>query len=314
MEMGAMSLEHFSDRLMAAIETRGSRLCIGLDPRADDLPEAVSRSNGRAVETMEAVVRLCVLVMKAAAPYAAAVKLQSAFFEALGPGGDMAFTALAEAAGKLGLVVLGDLKRSDIGPTAEAYAAAHLGTAEAPSPFDAITVNAYLGADGVRPFIEAARRTSKGLFVLVRTSNPSAAELQDLTLADGRAVCEAMADLVRAWGDDLMGEAGYSDVGAVVGATVPAHLAALRARMPSQPILVPGYGAQGGGADDVVGAFDYRGLGAVVNSSRAIMYAYRAEPYSALFGADDFAAAAAVAARDARDAINQALHRAGKLL
>lgn len=303
----------FADKLMAAIEAKNSRLCVGLDPRVADLPEVVIRSDGLSVPTVEAVIRFCVLIMKATAPYAVAVKLQSAFFEVLRAGGDMAYSALAEAASRLGLITIADVKRSDIGSTAEAYAQAYLGTPDAPSPFDAVTVNAYFGVDGVKPFIDLARATGKGIFVLVRTSNPSAVEVQDLRLEDGRLVHEAMADLVREWGTELVGERGYSDVGAVVGATVPRHLQLLRTRMPQQPFLVPGYGAQGAGPQDVIGAFDAQGLGAIVNSSRAVIYAYRQEPYSSRYVPEDFAAAAAEAARDTRDAINKALQEAGKL-
>ncbi|MCX7598614.1 MAG: orotidine-5'-phosphate decarboxylase [Armatimonadetes bacterium] len=309
--MGSQSA--FSDRLMAAIEAKNSRLCVGLDPRMADLPESVTRSDGLSVPSVEAVIRFCVAILKATAPYAVAVKLQSAFFEVLRAGGDMAYSALAEAASRLGLITIADVKRSDIGSTAEAYAQAYLGTPDAPSPFDAVTVNTYFGIDGVKPFLDAARATGKGVFLLVRTSNPSAVEIQDLRLEDGRRVHEAMADLVKQWGTDLVGRLGYSDVGAVVGATVPQHLELLRGRMPQQPFLVPGYGAQGAGPQDVVGAFDDRGLGAIVNSSRAIIYAFRQEPYSSRYAPEDFAAAAAEAAKDTRDAINQALRDAGKL-
>jgi len=303
----------FADRLMAAIEGKNSRLCVGLDPRVADLPEVVMRSDGLSVPTVEAVIRFCVLIMKAVAPYAVAVKLQAAFFEVLRVGGDMAYFALAEAASRLGLITIADVKRSDIGSTAEAYAQAYLGTPDAPSPFDAVTVNIYLGLDGVRPFLETAQATGKGLFVLVRTSNPSAGEVQDLRLEDGRLVHEAMADLVRQWGAEMVGARGYSDVGAVVGATVPRHLELLRGRMPQQFFLVPGYGAQGAGPQDVVGAFDDQGFGAIVNSSRGIIYAYRQQPYASRYAPEEFAAAAAEAARDTRDAINRALQDVGKL-
>jgi orotidine-5'-phosphate decarboxylase len=260
------------------------------------------------------VVRFCALTLRAVTPYVAAVKLQAAFFEEQGVAGMLAFFALAEAARRRGLITIADIKRADIGPTAQAYALAYLGSPQARASFDAVTVNPYFGTDGVLPFVTQALQGGQGVFVVVRSSNPSAAELQDLQLSDGRRVYEAVADLVRGWGCGAVGESGYSAVGAVAGATAAAALARLRHLLPQQPLLVPGYGAQGAQAEDVVAAFDSRGLGALVNSSRGLLYAYQQEPYARRYGAERFAEAAAAAARDARDAINAALARAGKSL
>lgn len=308
-----MASDSFADRLMASVKEKNSRVCVGLDPRPDDLPECVAPEDGRPGPVVEAVVRFCARVLFATAQYAAAVKLQAAFFEQLGMAGMVAFFRLAEAARDHGLITIADVKRCDIGSTAEAYAEAYLACGSGGPAFDAVTVTPYLGSDSVAPFLGQVAEWGRGLFVVVRASNPSAAELQDLRLEDGRLVHEAVADLVVDWGEELVGDSGYSSVGAVVGATAREHLAALRARMPSQPFLVPGYGAQGGTAEDVVEVFDEVGLGAVVNSSRGIMYAYKGEPYAERYGPDGFAAAAGAAARDMRDAINGALEAAGKL-
>jgi len=307
-----MASDNFGDRLLAAVAERGSAVCLGLDPRPDDLPAAAlsGAENDDIGARIEGVVRFCGTVLYAAAEFCAAVKLQSAFFEQLGMAGQAAFFELAVVARDLGLLTIADIKRGDIGSTAGAYARAYLGET---SPFDAVTVTPYFGSDSVRPFLDHARTFGRGLFVIVRASNPSAAELQDLPLADGRRVHEAVADLVADWGEGLVGEGGYSAVGAVVGATVGDQLAALRRRLPRQPFLVPGYGAQGAGPHDVVAAFDDQGRGALVNSSRGIMYAYKRAPYADRFSPDDYALAAREAARDTRDAINAALREAGKL-
>ncbi len=298
---------NFADRLMAALTARGSRLCVGLDPRAADLPGEAWPSPTSTASPVAAVRKFCGDILDAAAPFAVAAKLQAAFFEALGPGGMALFFDLAAAARKLGLITIADVKRSDIGSTAEAYAHAYLSSSVALEAYDAITVNAYFGFDSVAPFVVAAGEGAQGIFVVVRSSNPSAHEIQDLHLSDSRLVHEAVAELVRDWGHDLVGDSGYSSIGAVVGATAPHHLASLRVLMPEQPLLVPGYGAQGAGPQDVVAAFDENGLGAVVNSSRGIMYAYRAPAYAGSFTSADYADAAAAAARDTRDAINEAL-------
>jgi len=220
------------------------------------------------------------------APIVPAVKIQIAFYEMLGWQGIKAYQETVAHAREKGLIVIGDVKRGDIGSTCEAYAAGHLGRVTIAGQEidvwheDAITVNAYLGSDGIVPFRDRAKKFGKGFFVLLKTSNPSGIELQDL-LSDGEPVHLHLARLVRAWGEDLAGQSGYSAVGAVVGATYPETLARLRKLMPETPFLVPGYGAQGAKASDLAGAFDENGLGAVVNSSRALIFAYRdsADPH-----------------------------------
>ena len=211
-------------------------------------------------------------IVEAVAPYAVAVKPQLAYFEPYGSYGLRAYETIVAAAREAGLLVVADGKRNDIGSTAEAYAAAFLGE-ESPLAADAVTVNAYLGEDGVAPFLALAREHGKGIFVLVKTSNPSSGQFQDL-VADGRPIYEHVAAAVEQWSTPV-GESGYGPAGAVVGATYPEQLRQLRTAMPHAVFLVPGFGAQGGTADDVVGAFDENGLGAVVNSSRQVIFAYR---------------------------------------
>lgn len=287
---------NFADRLAEAIRQKDSRVCVGLDPRLDLLPELPATSASGRVEAF------CRDICAAVAPHAVAVKPQSAYFEALAPDGLACMWRVIRQARKLGLLVIVDAKRNDIGSTAEAYAQACLGLHEGQTEplADAVTVNAYLGADGVRPFVEAAAGYGVGVFVLVKTSNPSSGDLQDLRLASGLTVYQHMADLVADWGKGLVGQSGYSSVGAVVGATYPPQLRELRRRVPTVPFLIPGYGHQGATADDVAGGFDQAGLGAVVNSSRGIIYAYRKHGSS-------FSEAAAQATEEMRLALNAAL-------
>ena len=264
---------HFADRLLAAIERKGSPVCVGLDPVFERLPEELRRGAGDAEERVRRIVTFCERVLDVVAPIVAGVKPQSAHFEAYGAAGVKAYFDVVGMAQELGLVVIGDVKRNDIGPTAEAYAAGHLSGEDKP---DAITINGYLGRDGLDPFVDVARREGKGVFVLVRTSNPSAAAVQDLACSDGRKLYEHMAAEVASLGDDeaLIGTSGYSCVGAVVGATYPAEARGLRGIMPRQMFLVPGYGAQGAGASDCAAAFGPDGTGAIVNASRSVIFAY----------------------------------------
>ncbi|MCY2924242.1 MAG: orotidine-5'-phosphate decarboxylase, partial [Planctomycetota bacterium] len=206
------------------------------------------------------------------------------------------------AAKKAGLIVIGDVKRNDIGSTAEAYAAGHLA---APDSADAVTVNGYLGADGIEPFVKVARATGRGLFVLVRTSNPSAGAIQDFAAADGRKLYEHMAAQVAAIGaaDGLVGQSGYSCVGAVVGATWPAQARELRAMMPQQIVLVPGYGAQGASAADCAASFKLDRTGALVNASRSVIFAHAGKEYAGLEWRKAVAAAARGFAADVSGAL-----------
>ncbi|MGD9495114.1 MAG: orotidine-5'-phosphate decarboxylase [Armatimonadota bacterium] len=300
---------HFADRLMDAIAAKNSRVCVGIDPVIERMPVHLQPHEWYSPASVAKDVRgFCQPLMRAVAEVAVAVKFNSAFFEALGPAGPELLQDLIGVALSLDLLVLADAKRGDVGSTAELYARAVFAD-YVPFPMrhpDAVTVNPYAGSDGVLPFVAQAQRFGGGVFVLVKTSNPSSAEIQDLD-AGGKPVYRHVAELVRRWGEGREGASGYSSVGAVVGATWPEQLVELRAAMPRTPLLVPGYGAQGAGAQDVVAAFDDQGLGAIVNSSRAIIFAYASEPYASRFGPEQFDLAAAAAAREMRDEINRAL-------
>jgi orotidine-5'-phosphate decarboxylase len=292
--------DHFADRLAAAVTHSGSPVCVGLDPAIDRIAEALRITPDEAAASSEdaadAIWRFNERLLEAVRPYCAVIKPQSAFYERWGPPGIEALRRTIRRCREMDLICLVDAKRNDISSTAMAYAQAYLG--DGPLSADAVTVNPYLGADGIEPFLQEARARGGGIFVLVKTSNPSSSEIQDQLLQDGKLLYEHVGDLVEGWGEPSRGECGYSDVGAVVGATFPRELAALRERMPHTWFLIPGYGSQGGTASDVVAGFDERGLGAVVNSSRGIIYAWKPQSPET-----DFAAAAADAARQMRDAI-----------
>ncbi len=261
-------MTHFADRLTEAIRKKQTPLCVGLDPRWELLPEdirrrhGVSRANrGRAYE------EFCLRVLEIVAPLVGVVKPQSAFFEACGPRGLTALQQILRKAKQLGLLTILDAKRNDIASTAEAYAEAAFRVFDA----DALTINPYLGRDSIEPFLKIGRSLGRGLFVLVRTSNPGASQFQDLP-ANGAALHIHVAQGVANWSQENLGGCGYGDVGAVVGATNPEELRHLRRMLQNVILLVPGYGAQGGAAADTAGAFDSQGLGAVINSSRAILF------------------------------------------
>lgn len=257
---------------------------VGLDPRPDLLPPellaAAQKKYGNGMRALaEATYEFNCGILDAVCDIVPAVKPQSAFYEMLGHHGVQVLERTVKYARKLGLYVIMDAKRGDIGSTAEAYSAAYLGTTNvfgkrvrAFTP-DALTVNAYLGADGVRPFL-ADCKGGKMIFALVKTSNPSSRELQD-RLIDGVPVYVKMAELVNEWSRGLRKSCGYHPLGIVAGATWPKELCELRKLLPNSIFLVPGYGAQGGTAQDIVGAFDNDGLGAIVNSSRGILFAFQ---------------------------------------
>lgn len=280
---------HFGDRVVQAVREAGNAVMVGLDPRSESLPPGFlpSGSVDRA-GVARAFAAFGCEVVEVVAGRVPAVKFQAACYEAYGSEGMQALHETAELARGRGLVVVIDGKRNDIGSTAEAYARAYVGRSavgdrmEPIWPADAVTVNAYLGSDGVRPFINEAAREGRGLFVLVRTSNPSAREFQDL-ISDGRPLYRHVAERLAEWAAPHRGESGYSFVGAVVGATYPDELRVLREALPGVLFLVPGYGAQGGTARDVAHAFDAQGLGAFVNSSRGLTFAYERADLRAKF-------------------------------
>ncbi|WP_432799705.1 orotidine-5'-phosphate decarboxylase [Poriferisphaera sp. WC338] len=296
------SQNHFADRFYQAIAIKGAPVCVGLDPVFDRMPDelilgqSIPADDQQAADVFEAY---CMGVLEAVAPYCPIVKPQLACFERYHGPGFTCYHRVVQAAKSLGILVLADGKRGDIGTSSAHYAAGLLG---APDGADALTVNPYLGIDGIEPFAKVAAEQGKGLFALVRTSNPGGDALQTQKLADGRTVSEMVADLIADFGasePNFVGQCGDSLLGAVVGATKSKDGAALRARMPQQIFLVPGFGAQGGTADDVMPLFKADGTGAIITASRSVIYAYS--------GKDgvDWKQAIADAAKDLRDQIKQ---------
>jgi len=288
------------------VESKRSHVVVGFDPALESLPPELVASRPRedyhCSEEWQAALYRDFLrpLAEALVSEAVAVKIQVAYFEALGGPGYKLYEELVAFCRELGYLVIADVKRGDIGSTAEAYATAHLDRTGA----DAITVNPYFGTDGVEPFLKRARDCGKGVFVLVKTSNPSSAEIQDVVLQGGEPLYARVAALVRQWGAGTEGEYGYCSVGAVVGGTHPEQGAWLRTVLPGVPFLVPGYGTQGARAEDIARVFDQTGSGAVVNSARAILYAYRSRPECSWLDA------AVAEAREMRAALWRAAGRA----
>lgn len=305
---------HFADRLAAAVRRTGSPVVVGLDPRYEQLPEGL-RSGGRApswTQQAAAYLAFCQGVIDVVAGLVGAVKPQAAFFEQLGPEGMAALGRVIHYARQKGLLVILDGKRNDIGPTAEAYAEGYLEQGPAGAwGADALTVSPYLGDDSLTPFVTAAERNGAGVFVLVKTSNPGGGTFQDL-VADGRPIYRHVAEHVQNLARQTVGQCGYGLVGAVVGATYPRQAAELRAAMPNTWFLVPGYGSQGATAGDVSGAFDEHGLGAIISSSRAVIFAHARPPYATQFGAKHWQKAVDAATRQMISEL-QADTPAGKL-
>ena len=302
------------DRLIDKIAEMQNPTVAGLDPKLDYVPEFIKEEcfakYGKTLEgAAAALFEFNKALIDALYEVVPAIKPQAAYYEMYGWQGVKALADTIAYAKSKGMFVITDGKRNDIGTTMEAYAAAHLGSTavagEEVEAFgaDALTVNGYLGTDGIKPLLKICEDSDKGIFVLVKTSNPSSGELQDREFADGKSVYATMGEMCENWGSELVGKYGYSAVGSVVGATYPAQLGELRKSMPHTFFLVPGYGAQGGGAKDVAPAFDSNGIGAIINSSRGIMCAYKKE------GCDekDFAAAARREAIRMRDDINSAI-------
>lgn len=304
------------NKLIENIKKTKAPIVVGLDPMLNYIPEHIQdKAFNEYGETLkgaaEAIWEYNKKIVDAVYDLIPAVKPQIAMYEQFGIEGLMAFKKTVDYCKSKGLVVIGDIKRGDIGSTSEAYAVGHLGKvkigSKTISPFDEdfVTVNPYLGTDGIKPFVDVCREEKKGLFILVKTSNKSSGEFQD-RLIDGRPLYEYVGEKVNEWGKDCMGDS-YSYIGAVVGATYPEMGKVLRKVMPKSYILVPGYGAQGGKAEDLVHYFNDDGLGAIVNSSRGIIAAYKQEKYEK-FGAEHFEEASRAAVIDMIEDINGALN------
>ncbi len=294
------------NRLTARIKELRAPVVVGLDPMLSYIPDSVKKAafaeHGETLSGAAAAVwEYNRTIIDAVCDLVPAVKPQIAMYEQFGIPGLTVYKQTVDYCHEKGLIVIGDIKRGDIGSTSAAYAVAHLGRVQvgesmlAPFAEDFATVNPYLGSDGVKPFIDVCRAEKKGIFVLVKTSNPSSGEFQDRRI-DGRPLYEWVGEKVAAWGAEAMGEE-YSYVGAVVGATYPKMGEILRQLMPRTLILVPGYGAQGGTAADLAPYFKADGSGAIVNSSRGIIAAWKQEKYAA-FGAENYGEAARQAAKD----------------
>ena len=289
----AVGAATFADRLAVAVAERRSQLLVGLDPRLDLLPVELRGDAHLGREAAaEAYARFCRGLVDAVAPYVVGIKPQLAFFEALGADGIRALEDVCAYARTAGLLVVADGKRGDIGSTARSYAAAYLEAEEGSQPLgDALTVNTYLGRDSLEPFVAACRRSGGGIFCLVKTSNPGGADVQDLVLRDGRPLWHHVAMMVAELGEDLVGEHGLSNVGAVVGATYPRAVGEARRLMPQAILLLLGVGTQGATPADVARAFTSGPASALVSVSRSVIYAFR------VTGAEWRTAAAAEAAR-----------------
>ncbi|MDR2664831.1 MAG: orotidine-5'-phosphate decarboxylase [Oscillospiraceae bacterium] len=306
-----MSFDRLQDKID---EMRNPSVC-GLDPSLGHIPPDIVRKHIVArgetlASAADAYFDFNAGLIDALYDIVPAVKLQSAFYEALGPCGAVALKNTADYASGRGMYVILDAKRGDIGSTAEAYSEGYLGTFKIgatefePYNFDAMTVNAYLGSDGLVPFMETAKRRDKAIFVLAKTSNPSSGELQDIDIGGGRRVYTAVGDMACALSAGDTGRRGFERAGIVAGATYPGELAALRERLPHTFFLVPGYGAQGGGAQDAAAAFARGGAGAIVNSSRAIICAWK----NTGAGGADYAEAARAEALRMREALRRAVY------
>ncbi|HBP37970.1 MAG TPA: orotidine-5'-phosphate decarboxylase [Clostridiales bacterium] len=313
-------MNNFADQLEQKIRETGNPSVMGLDPVLSYIPESILSACRKDFADPEAASGAALYefnrrLIGSVAGLVPAVKPQLAYYEEYGPAGLAALRKTIQYAHQCGLLVIADGKRNDIGSTAQAYADAWLGQTrlvggtEAPMfGADALTVNAWLGLDGIRPFFDLCRDQGKGVYILAHTSNPSAGDLQDLVLADGRPLYEALAEKIAVWGEELVGSCGYSSVGAVVGATWPQQATRLRELMPRALILVPGYGAQGATADDAACSFGNNGGGAIVNASRSLMLAWKKHQMDH----EDFERAARLEAMRMKEDLNRALVKSGK--
>ena len=304
------------DILIDKIKKMNNPTVLGLDPRYDMVPECIKSKYEKDFNgTMEAILEFDKRLIDSICDIIPAVKINTAFYEMFGLKGMQVFEEICKYAKEKDMIVIADAKRGDIGTTAQAYSNAFLG--ETPiannetyimGNIDFVTVNPYLGIDGVKPFIEDCKKYNKGIFVLVKTSNPSSGELQDLKLEDGKTIYAKVAELVNSWGEELIGEYGYSSISSVVGATYREQLEELRKIMPHSYFLIPGYGAQGGKAEDIALGFK-NGIGGIVNSSRGLMCAYKSDRWKEKYSEEQFAEATRAEAIRMREDLNQAIQK-----
>ncbi|MCI9016367.1 MAG: orotidine-5'-phosphate decarboxylase [Clostridia bacterium] len=302
------------DNLIDKIKEMNNPTVIGLDPRYEMLPEYITKKYEKNIQgACEAILEFNKQIINETFDIIPAIKPQIAFYEMFGVDGIKIFKETCEYAKKKGMIVIADIKRGDIGSTAEGYSNAYLGRTnllnkqEAIFDVEFVTVNPYLGIDGIQPFINDAIKYKKGIFILVKTSNKSSGEIQDIKTHDGEEIYIKVAKLVNEWGKELIGENGYSSVSAVVGATYPKQLEELRKIMPNSYFLIPGYGAQGGKAEDIALGFDKKGLGGIVNASRSLMYAYKSELWKNKYNEEQFAKATRQEAIRMKEELNKAI-------
>lgn len=307
---------NITDNLISKIKETGNPTVIGVDTRYDMVPDCVKNKYSKDINGMcSAMFEYSKALIDSTYDIIPAVKLQSAYFEMYGVEGIKLYKKMIDYCKAKGMIVMADVKRGDIGSTSAGYSRAYLGKniinekEEGIFDVDFATVNPYMGSDCVNPFVEDCKKYDKGIFVLVKTSNKSSGEIQDLKTEDGEEIYKKVAKLVNTWGKDLIGEYGYSSVSAVVGATYPKQLKELRSLMPNAYFLIPGYGAQGGKAEDIALGFDKNGLGGIVNATRSLMCAYKSDLWKDKFKEEDYAQATRAEAIRMRDELNKAINK-----
>ncbi len=307
-------MKNAMDVLIEKIKECDNPTVIGVDTRYDMVPEYVRKKYSTDLKGMcNAMLEYSKALIDATYDIIPAVKLQSAYFEMYGVEGIKLYKEMIDYCKEKGMVVMADVKRGDIGSTSAGYSRAYLGKnmidekEQAIFDVDFATVNPYMGSDCVMPFVEDCKKYNKGIFVLVKTSNKSSGEIQDVKAEDGEEIYKKVAKLVNTWGSELIGENGYSSVSAVVGATYPKQLQELRELMPHSYFLIPGYGAQGGKAEDIALGFDENGLGGIVNATRSLMCAYKSDLWKDKFAEEDYAKATRAEAIRMRDELNSAI-------
>lgn len=307
-------MKNAMDELIQKIKQTNNPTVMGLDPRYEIIPDGIKKKYSQDIKgACAAILEFNKALIDTTYDIIPAIKPQIAFYEMFGVEGIKVFQETCEYAKQKEMIVIADIKRGDIGSTAAGYSNAYLGKTlllnKEESIFDVefVTVNPYLGIDGVKPFIEDCIKYGKGIFILVKTSNPSSGELQDLKTQDGEEIYKKVGRLVNEWGKELIGENGYSSVSAVVGATYPKQLQELREIMPNAYFLIPGYGAQGGKAQDIALGFDEKGLGGIVNASRSLMCAYQSEQWKNTYTQEQFAQATRAEAIRMREELNGAI-------
>lgn len=309
-------MENAIDNLIEKMKHMKNPTVIGLDPRYEILPDCIKKKYSQDIKgACKCFLEFNKALIDATCDIIPAVKPQIAFYEMFGIEGMKAFDETCKYAKEKGMIVIADMKRGDIGTTAQAYSNAAIGRTLIGdinhSIFDAefVTVNPYLGTDGVKPFIDDCVKYGKGIFILVKTSNKSSGEIQDLKMENGEELYKKVAKLVNEWGKELIGKNGYSSIAAVVGATYPKQLEELRTLMPNVYFLIPGYGAQGGVAKDIAYGFDKNGLGGIVNASRSLMCAYKSDMWKTRYTEEEYAKATRAEAIRMRDELNEAIEK-----